>query len=126
MLRELFFLLILINFLFYDIEDYIPDESDCSNMAALIHDYLELHGFNAKIVYTYNDKVGHTYVYVPNLDVCVEPYFKSVVNCQNCIQLNKTRYYDDYRLMPFEKSEWEYKYKEESCSCHILARRCKA
>lgn len=48
----------------YNISDYEMDRFDCSNMAALLHDWLELKGYDVKVFVGMGNIYGHIWLLV--------------------------------------------------------------
>ena len=54
----------------YNTSDYKANEFDCSNMATLMYDWLKMHGYDIKFVFTMGGNwLGHAWLVVGDVDV---------------------------------------------------------
>lgn len=112
----------------YNTSDYELGEFDCTNMAAMTHDYLERLGYDVKVVKGVNGgyRDNHAWLLVGEVDnilhtsegtsitisedsYWIETRYKSVISYNLSKSLyKKVEVYEDYNNTGWPMSEWEY------------------
>lgn len=99
----------------YETSEYVKGKFDCSNMVAMLGDWLKEHNYRLEYCCGEYDGTGHVWLVVED-NIYVESTFKFIVDKRTYKEFVNIICADDYRKLSASSDEWIYpkeRFKEE-------------
>jgi hypothetical protein len=91
----------------YKTSEYKLNKFDCSNMTAMLGDWLKYYNYNVRYCMGEQGTLGHIWLVIDD-DIYVESTIKYIVNKETYKQFHNISCADDYRKLPASSDEWDY------------------